>query len=160
MRKGAQAADCCGRDPYFAPFCRRLSRHRAICGRRVYRAGHGGRADSEWSCGAAIASCSAPARWRMPPAPAQAAAGWDQASSVMAVGEILLARSAPRSLLAVSGPVSEYDRSPGMIGEKAARMILAAATQTLRYRILGGGNRCHRDHSKAPARTPMSRSSR
>ena len=67
---------------------------------------------------------------------------------------------APRSLLAVSCPVSEYDRSPGMIGEKAARMILAAATQTLRHRILGGGNRWHRHHSKAPARTPMSRSSR
>jgi hypothetical protein len=29
----------------------------------------------------------------------------------------LLARAAPRSLLAVSCPVSEYDRSPGMIGE-------------------------------------------
>ena len=34
----------------------------------------------------------------------------------MAVGEIPLARAA--LALAVSCPVSEYDRSPGMIGER------------------------------------------
>ena len=73
---------------------------------------------------------------------------------------LLPARSAPRPLLAVSCPVSEYDRLPGMIGEKATRMILAAETQTLRHRILGGGNRWHRHYSKAPARIPMSRLSR
>ena len=50
------------------------------------------------------------------PAPQQAADGLGPGSSVMAVGEIPLARAA--LALAVSCPVSEYDRSPGMIGER------------------------------------------
>jgi delta1-piperideine-2-carboxylate reductase len=63
-----------------------------------------------------IASCSAPARCRLPAAPQQAADGLGPGSSVMAVGEIPLARAA--LALAVSCPVSEYDRSSGIIGER------------------------------------------
>jgi delta1-piperideine-2-carboxylate reductase len=50
-----------------------------------------------------IASCSAPARCRLPAAPQQAADGLGPGSSVMAVGEILLARAALASCRELSG---------------------------------------------------------
>jgi len=50
-----------------------------------------------------IASCSAPARCRLPAAPQQAADSLGPGSSVMAVGEMLLARAALASCRELSG---------------------------------------------------------
>src|SRR6267378_4158302 len=41
--KARRQGIACGRDPQFAPLRRRLARHRAVCGRRVHRAGDGER---------------------------------------------------------------------------------------------------------------------
>lgn len=94
---------CCGCDPHFAPLCRRLSRHRAICGRRICRAGHGERQTANGPVGRQSQAARHQPDAVCLPAPQQAAAGLGPASSVMAVGEILLARGALASCRELSG---------------------------------------------------------